>query len=292
MNKHIKTIIITTIICMLLFIPLGIVIKSTLLNKEEKCEIKKQTSTSQEKLADGFFETERKLEGNYYVSSGYDKNSEQYIYFYNHDDHKFVKGIKGSFYAKHILGINDSIYEISYEPGAGVEHTTTMILDSKLNVIIDANKLPESFKDYEEDYFEIDEDKFTPYYNDNDTIAIKIKDIYIYDFSGNLIKTIKNENDSIRAAYKNYYVLNENGKVQLVNYETEEKLVIANEKGLDMAYSPTSGNHALIYKNEESNLQITLIKTRDEVNSTCYTYVFNENNKTFKLTETDPNCPC
>ena len=59
-----------------------------------------------------------------------------------------------------------------------------------------------------------------------------------------------------------------------------------------MAYSPTSGNHALIYKNEESNLQITLIKTRDEVNSTCYTYVFNENNNTFKMTEKDPNCPC
>lgn len=228
------------------------------------------------KLIKGLTITEMQKVNNNFIISGYsNEENEDYMYIYN-EDGQLQKNLKKATFMENILLGDKIVYNVYHELGRGGAHSTTYILNENLDIILETKDLPEQFEGMDEAYF-------TAYYNQNGTFSILINDIYIYDNEGKLIKTIDNKNEQIKGATSDYYVLKENGKLNLVKYEDDSKYLVINNNQANLMYSPISGSAPLIRWNSEKELVIDIMIGDDYETATCNTITYKEKNG--KLTE-------
>ncbi|MGN1372175.1 MAG: hypothetical protein ACI4XM_07880 [Candidatus Coprovivens sp.] len=282
MKKKIGYILIV-LLCSILFLLLGIGIGKRN-NSSDKCEkeiIKeegKEENVSSEDLFIGNFDEKFKVSeiystNDYFVIAGYRQNSSneeiQSIYVFDMFG-KLIKNIDNAHYIDKVNIGNDIGYQIDIELGRGGEHSTTYILNEEFEIILESSKLPEEFEG-------MDNGLFTPRYNSDGTISVMINDIYVYDYDGNLIKTIKNENEFIKGITKDYYLINENGKISLVKIADGSKLLVLNKKNANIAYLPISGAAPLIYWDEDE-LVVYIVEDEENNRDIASIYKFKEKN--------------
>ena len=217
--------------------------------------------------------------GDYIVSSddtGYPDH--QKVYVYDSDNLNLIKTIDNALYLEQVSLNNQDFYIATVNIGRGGNNTTTQVLDSNFDVLIGSHNLPSDYKDYDEGYF-------TAYFNDlNNTIAIWLGNIYVYDLEGNLINTI---NRDIIGLVDNYFVVNENNSITLRDYDdnlittitTIDDTYEVDDMGLD-------GYRANIGYNEDENSFEVVIKDKTDNTCTMYSYSFDDK----EVTQIESSC--
>lgn len=280
-----KKMILTIIICFALFFSLGLVVGKNVFKEEKKEAEKKVEEVKKDKngFVEGFKISGYSIVDDYYIVSGYATEEEDYAnYMYIYDEFaQLKKELKNASYMKKIEIGNKVAYQVDVELGRGGAHSTTYILNENLEVIVETADLPEKNEG-------MDSDLFTAHYNSNGTISIMINDVYVYDYEGNLIKTIENKNGSIKAVARDYYFLNESGKINLVRYDNDERVLVTNKKNSDIIYSPMSGSAPLMNWDEENELNVFIITGEDSENAVCTIYSYAEKSGKLVLVGTEP----
>lgn len=210
---------------------------------------------------------EANIVGDYIVSSDYTGYPDhQMAHVYNSDTLELIKSIDNALYLEQVSFDNKTFYIATVDIGRGGNNSTTQVLDSNFDVLIGPHSLPSDYKDYDEGYF-------TAHFNDlNNTIAIWLGNIYVYDLEGNLINTIDRD---IIGLVGNYFVANENNSITLRDYDdnlittfiTIDDNFEVDDIGLD-GYRANIG-----YNKYEDSFEVVI---KDKTNNTCtmYSYSF------------------
>ena len=276
--------ILVIIICFILFFSLGMFVEKNVF-KEEKQKVneveKERVNDSENSFVDGFYLTNMEVVDDYYVIAGEvrDDDGRQYMYVYDEFAQE-EKMLKNAAHLTRVMIGDKEAYQVDIELSRGGEHSTTYVLNENLEVIVETSDLPEKNEG-------MDSDLFTAHYNSNGTISIMINDVYVYDYEGNLIKTIENKNDSIKAVTSDYYFLNESGKINLVRYDNDEMTLVTNKKNSDIMYSPISGSAPLMNWDEENKLNVFIMIGEDTENVICTIYSYAEKSGKLVLAGTE-----
>lgn len=282
-----KKIVLTIIICFILFFSLGMFVGKNVFKEEKKESDKKAEENKKDEngFVEGFKIFGYSSVDDYYIVSGYVNEEDYTNYMYVYDEFAQLKGVfKNASYMEKIKIGDKSGYQVDIELGRGGAHSTTYILNENLEVIVETAKLPEQYEG-------MDSDLFTAHYNSNGTISIMINDVYVYDYEGKLVKTIENNDESIRAVTEDYYLLNEEGKINLVRYDNDEKTLVIDKENADIMYSPISGAAPLISWDEDNKLNVFIMESEDLETGICSIYSYKEkNNKLVSVGKKSTEC--
>lgn len=245
------------------------------LNSDDKCDDQNEKNTNLIEHNENFNAYNFGGAGNgYFYISGLisDDNYEDLIMYIYNEKLELVKTYKNASYINRVDFGGNVAYQVTIELGRGGANATTYVLNKDLDVIVKTSMLPEK-------YDTMDSELFTPYFNSNGTISIMINDIYFYDYEGNLINTIENKDGNIKGIAEDYYAINENGKLNLVNVATGDKTLIIDKENADIMHSPTNGSPLIEWK-ENGNLFVDIMEGEDFETGICYTYEYKRSNDT------------
>ncbi len=174
---------------------------------------------------------------------------------------KVIKELKNITTIEKVINNNEIYYTTSNYDIGGDINSYNMILDKDFNIIIDETKIDAKL---DRNLF----NHFYAYFNDNSTITVWVDNLFIYDMTGKLIKTIKDDN--IYGVTNNYYFVNEDGTLalyDLMGKKVSELFAIDNAKIYEIQF----------------NYQKDMMYITIEGNSSIKTYKYDINNKTTKL---------
>lgn len=283
MKKKVIYVILGIILGGILF-GLGLFVGKEVLKDDEKVEKEeevKETVKDENGYPEGFVITGYSTTDDYYIVSGYVSGDDYAQYMYVYDEYANLKAsfVNASYMRKVMIGENVA-YQVDIELGRGGAHSTTYVLNENLDIIVENDMLPEQFDG-------MDKDLFTSHYNSDGTISIMINDIYVYDYEGNLVKIIENKEDRIKALTKDYYLTNDNGKINLVRTDNGKETLVVNKKDTNIMYSPISGSTPLLGCDEDEEYFIYIMDGLDYETATCSVYRFKEKNGLLEQTGKD-----
>ncbi len=276
MKKYLSYILVA-VISFILFFSLGLFVGKNVF-KEEKQKVneveKESVNDSENSFVEGFYLTNVASVDDFYVIGGtvHAEDAMQYMYVVDEFGQEKMMLKNANLLTKVMIGDKEA-YQVDIELSRGGEHSTTYILNEDLDVIVKTADLPEQFEG-------MDKDLFTPHYNSNGTISVMINDIYVYDYNGKLIKTIKTDNNVIELQ-KDYYLVKDNGKYKFLRYDNEFELLIEDNKNMNLVVYPVAGSSGIVFEN--GKLELSLVDKEDDENPVCYDYVFYDKNQKLTL---------
>lgn len=189
--------------------------------------------------------------GDYIAIIGVDKNNQTNLYIIHNENTITITNIS---YIKDVNIAGNNIYLIGSAEGAYVK-----ILDRSFKTVLDISDIPDNNI----------KKNFDVLVNDDDTLMVVCDYLYTYDIRGNLIRTINLDN--VIAYTNNYYLLVNNGVINLNNINGETISVISdNPLFKDKTLLFNKNGTSLEYKN--NRLYLTIINGK-----MCEKYSFIDN---------------